>query len=140
MGKMADNYLPEKLPAVETKACLTKIVSTFPALKAQAKGEQGEDIQPAIDAARDVLALIAKDPAGALPNPDTANALRVAIGCGADSPVIQEAKGILDPADNFGGRMSFRWIAPFAIILVIIFGILYAKDRASGGYKAEKIS
>ena len=86
-----------------------------------------------------MLAAAAADPSGALPHPDTANALRAIIGSGADSPLVEQAKSILNPADNYGGRMAFRRVAPLAIILVIIFGILYGTDRARGGYQAEHI-
>jgi fucose permease len=140
MGKIADHYLHTQLPVDQTKACLQKVVDTFPALRDQAKGKQGEDIQAAIDAAREALAATAAGEQGALPPKATANALRAAIGCGADSPVVGDAKAILNPADNYGGRMSFRRVAPFAIILVIVFGAVYASDRAKGGYKVEKIS
>ena len=114
-------------------------MATFPALKAKVVGEQGQDIQKVIDVVQKVLATVAADPGGALPHPDTANALRAIIGSGADSPLVGQAKSILNPADNYGGRMAFRRVAPLAIILVIIFGILYGTDRARGGYQAEQI-
>jgi len=47
---------------------------------------------------------------------------------------------VLDPADNFGGRMSFRRLAPFSLIIIIVFGTLYFMDRRKGGYKVEKIA
>lgn len=163
MGKIADKYLHDQLPAAKTTACLEEIVETYPALKAEAKGRQGEDIQHAIDLATQVLTA-ANEADGSLPPKDTANALRAAAGYW---PADQEAQSIiekalmektgltltqraqlaskrakqelLDPSDNYGGRMSFRWVAPLAIIIVIIFGILYARDRAKGGYQVEKI-
>jgi hypothetical protein len=36
--------------------------------------------------------------------------------------------------------MSFRLVSPFAIILVVVFGIIYLKDKARGGYRVEAIS
>jgi len=51
----------------------------------------------------------------------------------------QSAKEILGPAENYGGKISFRRIAPFSIILIVIFGIMYFKDLKKGGYKAEII-
>jgi len=53
--------------------------------------------------------------------------------------VVKEAADILNPADNYGGRLSFRVIAPSAIVLVIVFGVMYIDDRRKGGYKVEKI-
>jgi len=102
-------------------------------------GDQGEDIQAAIDAAGAVLAAAEKS-GGTLPPVDTANALRSSINAAGGTPAGERAKDILNPADNFGGRMSFRWVAPLAIILVVIFGLLYASDRAKGGYKVETIT
>lgn len=139
MGKIADNFLPDKLPAVETRVCLQEAVNTFPGLKSAAKGEQGKDIQAAIDSAAAVLEKSSGSADSSLPHPDTANALRGIIGLGIDSPVVDKAKAILNPAENYGGRMSFRYTAFLAIILILIFGGLYLRDRAKGGYKAEKI-
>lgn len=140
MGKIADHFLPDKLPAVETQACLQEAIDSFPALKAAAKGDQGKDIQAAIDTAAAVLKKKADNAGGVLPHPDTANALRTIIGLGVKSPVVDKAKSILDPAENYGGRMSFRYTAFLGLILLLIFGGLYLRDRSKGGYKAEKIS
>ncbi|MCK4763960.1 MAG: MFS transporter [Candidatus Aminicenantes bacterium] len=139
MGKIADNFLPDKLPAIETRTCLQEAVDTFPALKAAAKGDQGKDIQAAIDIVNGVLEKQNQSADSILPHPETANALRSIIGLGVDSPVVGKAKAILNPAENFGGRMSFRYTAFLGILLILIFGGLYLRDRARGGYKAEKI-
>jgi fucose permease len=139
MGKIADNFLPDKLPAIETRACLQEALNTFPALKAAAKGDQGRDIQAAIDTVTAVLAKASGSADGSLPHPDTANALRTIIGLGVQSAVVKKAKSILDPAENYGGRMSFRYTASLGILLILIFGGLYLRDRSKGGYKAEKI-
>jgi hypothetical protein len=71
---------------------------------------------------------------------ETANALRAIIKAAPESVAGKEANDLLQPADNFGGRMSFRAVAPFSIILLIIFGSLFLSDRAKGGYKIEKIA
>ncbi len=57
---------------------------------------------------------------------------------GADS-LVEALKSVLNPADNYGGRKSFRWVAPFSIVIIIVFGIIYLRDRAAGGYKAETL-
>jgi len=139
IGSAADTYLKDKLPRAETTVVLEQIAVTFPTLQAEAKGDLGEDLQPGIDSANAVLAKIKSDPNGALPHPDTANALRAAISSGVDDAVVGQAADILNPADNYGGRMSFRLIAPFAIILVVVFGAMYLGDKRKGGYKAEEI-
>ena len=139
IGSAADTYLKDKLPKAETTAVLQLAAEELPTLQAQAEGNLGEDLQPGIDAANSVLEMIKADPSGELPHPDTANALRAAISSGADHPVVGQASDILNPADNYGGRMSFRLIAPFAIILVVVFGAMYLDDKRKGGYKAEEI-
>ena len=139
IGSTADTYLKDKLPKAETASVLQEAAVVFPKLQAEAVGELGEDLQPGIDATKNVLELIAADPTGELPHPDTANALRAVISSGADHEVVGKAADILNPADNYGGRMSFRIIAPFAGILVIVFGAMYISDKKKGGYKAEEI-
>ena len=76
---------------------------------------------------------------GELPEIATANALRAIIDSGADNPVVSEAQAILGPADNYGGRVSFRYIAPFTALLIVIFGALYMHDRKTGGYRVVKL-
>jgi hypothetical protein len=137
MGEIADKYIEEKLPQAETTAVIQEVAEVFPQLQAAAPAELAGDYQPAIDAAQGVLAKIAADPAGALPHPDTANALRAAIGAGGKHEVVGKASAVLNPADNYGGRMSFRYLAPFSIILIVVFGAMYARDRAQGPTQAK---
>ncbi|MCX7013555.1 MAG: MFS transporter [Candidatus Sumerlaeota bacterium] len=137
MGDIADKYLNEKLPMDKTVAVLQQAVDTFPALAAQAKGDTGKDITAAMEKAKAALGKIKAEKN--LVEPDTANALRDIINTGGDAPAAKEAGALLGPADNFGGRMSFRYVAPVGVILIIIFGLLFASDRAKGGYKAESI-
>lgn len=138
IGSAADTYLKDKLPKAETTAVIQEVATVFPKLQEDA-GDLAEDLQPGIDAANGVLEQIKADPNGELPHPETANALRAAISSGADHEVIGKAAAILNPADNYGGRMSFRLIAPFAGILVVVFGVMYISDKKKGGYKAEEI-
>ncbi len=43
-------------------------------------------------------------------------------------------------ADNHGGRISFRYVVPFTCLLIIIFGILYGRDKNAGGYRIERLT
>ena len=51
------------------------------------------------------------------------------------------------PADNpdlvsaltVASKYSFRYVALLPAVLVIVFGICWLKDKASGGYKIEKL-
>ena len=56
-----------------------------------------------------------------------------------NSKVAEKAGALLGPAENYGGKKSFRFLAPFAIIIAVIFGTLYFQDRRRGGYQVEKI-
>ena len=81
---------------------------------------------------------------GQLPEGTTADALRSTIANSPKDGMAQAIKtqlqDVLNPADNYGGRMSFRYVAPFSIVIIIVFGIIFLRDRAGGGYKAEKLT
>ena len=48
-------------------------------------------------------------------------------------------QAVLGPADNYGGRISFRYVVPLCGVLLLIFGALYARDRSAGGYRVNRI-
>ncbi|HSM61585.1 MAG TPA: MFS transporter [Longimicrobiales bacterium] len=129
MGRIADDYAHERIPPAETAALMER------AADALAGGDA--DAAAAAEAARGVLAGFRAD--GALPEPATANALRAIIAADAAPELVGEAQAILGPADNYGGRISFRYVVPLCGALVIVFGVLYARDRRTGGYRVEKI-
>ncbi len=137
MGRVADRIGHERLPATETVAVLEEARTTFPALVEAAPAGRRPDIVVATEAAAAVLVTYRAE--GELPEVETANALRALIDSGADSDVPERAAGLLGPADNYGGRVSFRYILPFTSLLVVIFGLLYLRDRRAGGYRARRI-
>ncbi len=138
MGRIADNHLNEKLPAQQTIACLRNVVDTFPALKTAAEGRATEDVQQAIDDAQRVLdATAGGEP---LPKIHTANALRSAITAAPKADAAKTAKELLGPADNYGGKVSFRRVALMSIVLTVVFGLLFLQDLARGGYKTETLA
>jgi hypothetical protein len=139
MGHIADRFLHQQLVAqqAQTVAALEKVAQQYPALaeKSQFKSE----VRGAVT---EVQAVLAAAKAGALPAGKTAEALRSAVknappGAAA---TVAEIKSLLLPADNYGGRMSFRYVAPFSIVIIVVFGLLFLRDRAAGGYKAEKLT
>jgi MFS family permease len=130
MGEIADRYAHEQLPVNDTVRVLETVTQTFPSLADRAQGRQGDDLRAAIASAESVLASHRQN--GALPPIETANALRAIVSSGADSPAVAEAQAILGPADNYGGRMSFRWVAPLSIFLILVFGALYLNARRRG--------
>jgi hypothetical protein len=138
MGRVADSHLNEKLPLAETLSCLQKVVEDYPAAMARAESPSSRDVARAVENARNVLDLAGR--AGALPEIDTAGALRSAITAAPKSAAAGLARELLGPAENYGGRISFRRVALLSILLTVIFGVLYLRDRARGGYRAEKLS
>ncbi len=125
MGMITDNYAHGKLEIDPTKACITQALTSMP------EGEAKTQVES-------VSAAIASS--SALPKKETAQALRNIVMEIGDSEAGIQASAILAPADEHGGLMSFRWIASLSIILILIFGVLYVKDKAAGGYKAEDVN
>jgi gas vesicle protein len=137
MGSVADDNINEKLKINETTIVLEQIVDSYPILRDEKGEKTAEDYNNAISAAEEVLSEIKS--AGALPEVTTANALRSAMAVDPGSEAASSAKNLLGPAENYGGKISFRRVAPLSLILILIFGVMYFKDRKKGGYKAEKI-
>ena len=100
-----------------------------------------DNAREAVAAVRNVLD--AATTAGVLPEGDTATALRLALDTGptgeaedaasdAERAAIdakKRAAAILLPADNAGGLMSFRYVAPLSVVLLVIFGVMFIRDR-----------
>lgn len=142
MGKVADHYLFDHLDKPATVAVLRDVREKYPPASASLPKTIQDEVRGAVDAAHNVLADYDRN--GVLPEATTADALRNAA---KNAPTDAESKAItsrigeiLNPADNFGGRMSFRYLAPFAGVIIVIFGILFLRDRAAGGYRAEKLA
>ena len=138
MGKIADKFLHEQLLTQpdQTTNVLEQVVEVYPSLAGDTPEPFQSEIMAAVTDAQQVLAK-ARD--SQLPAGDTTNALRNAISNAPNGTeaLVNELKAALGPADNYGGRMSFRYVAPLSIIIIIVFGILFLRDRAGGGYKAE---
>ena len=137
LGGVADDHGHGQLPKAETVAVFETVASEFPAIAKGVGEAQAADIQGTINAASEVLAAYETD--GELPTGTTAQALRSIMKSGADSPAVENAGAILNPADNYGGRRSFRTLAPWGLILVLVLAILYIRDRMAGGYRAEHL-
>lgn len=137
MGDIADRYVPEALPQQETVALLEQTTQTLPQVLTQVPSARRADVQQAITLSERALGTYRSQ--GALSGNETANALRAITSSGVESPVVEQARALLGPAENYGGRISFRYVAPLALIIAVIFGILYARDRRAGGYRAERI-
>ena len=101
-------------------------------------GGAEDDVRSARLAASEVLDTFSIN--GTLPYPGTANALRALISSDAnDEGLVAEAQGILGPADNHGGKISFRFMVPLSGILLLLFSFMYGQDRRLGGSRTQSI-
>ena len=148
MGRIADHYLHRQLTApdrdAETIGVLHQIDSSYrswvqslgAARQDQVTRADIEETLKLVDQALDRQMLT-----GTLPELVTADALRSALKSGpADEPKVagpmaeafvakQDAKAILEPAENHGGLISFRFVAPLSLVLIVIFGAIYVRDH-----------
>jgi MFS family permease len=53
------------------------------------------------------------------------------------APAMQAA---LQAARTEAAPYAFRYISAAAIVLIVVFGVIWMRDRASGGYQAERIA
>jgi putative membrane-bound dehydrogenase-like protein len=146
MGKLADGYLAESLPA-NSKEFLFKADSVLPTYIAKAKattdlaslGFTVAEVEAAHAATREALAQLKLT--GNINNDATANALRAVVGTAIpNEAIVGEAGGILQPSEAEGGTRSFRFVAPVAFGLILIFGVMFMRDKRAGGYKAERLT
>ncbi len=130
MGKIADRYARDEIP-------VEQVVELLQQAETGLAGGAEDDVQSARLAAAEVLETFSAS--GALPYPGTANALRVLISSDASESLVAEAQAILNPADNYGGKISFRFVVPLCGILLVLFSFMYAQDRRVGGYRVKSI-
>ena len=155
MGKIADTYLHRELVsrgtvngaevdhAKETAGVLQDVDRTYEAWEKTLGNSKAEAITRAeITEARVAVikALAPWEAKGILPEGDTAAALRSASkngppdkaagdAAGAALAAKKAAEAVLNPADNAGGLISFRYVAVLSVVLVAVFGVMYVQDR-----------
>jgi hypothetical protein len=98
--------------------------------------DQRADVQRAIDITDRV---VTAGSTGTLPPIETANAMRAVIGSGVSDPIVARVQALLGPAENYGGRTSFRYCVPLAAVAAVVFALIYVNDRRRGGYRVERI-
>jgi fucose permease len=139
LGSIADKVAHERFiaeqPAVvqvlgESRDALQGALITVPA-------DQKADVEQSLGLTENVLTTVTAT--GQLPPVETANALRSVVGSGVQGPVLDHVQALLGPAENYGGRMSFRYLVPLAAFAALIFALLYASDRRKGGYRVKRI-
>ncbi len=127
MGRVADGQIHTRLAVAKTVECLRRIADTYPALSSKAQDRSKNDIRKAIAAAQSALEIQLADNASV--EPRSVVALRLAIAAAPESEAAKTAERLLGPAENYGGRVAFRWIAVLSAVLAVIFGGLFVKDR-----------
>jgi fucose permease len=155
IGLIGDRQLASYLNADErrgdTIALLRRAEGKLPEYFARAQrasdaelrrlGYRASDVERALAATR--LALADYTATGRIGGEAVPNALRGIVGSGipaGDEPLISEAAAVLDPAEGYGGQRALRFVAPFTLILVAFFGMMYLRDRRQGGYRVERLA
>lgn len=146
MGGIADRHLAEALDPAATVQILEAVEESYPAWLEVARsapdpatvGFRARDVEEALQATGSALAIYRET--GSIRDNATANALRAVVQSRLPGePLVGAAAGLLGPAETIGGQTSFRYVAPLALILILVFGTLYLKDRRAGGYRVERL-
>ncbi len=137
MGRVADRYVHEVLPTMETVELLVQASGALESQALRTPGPEGDDLRIAQAAVNGVLE--AYEETDQLPSGATANALRAITSSGSTAPSVDRAAALLGPAENHGGLVSFRYVVPLCGVLVLVFGAMFVAERRSGGYRIERI-
>jgi MFS family permease len=130
MGNIADHYGHQTFQVASVQPALEQGVAAL--RQSDAPGEVTDSVTQTLGAVTTMQSL----PMGA-----TADALREIVKyVPEDQPAASAARLELQAADDFGGKMSFRWVSSLSVVLMLVFGGLYLRDKAKGGYKAEHIT
>ncbi len=138
MGGIADRVTHEELDKDRAYVVMVQAAGALQSQSLRTPGPEGDDLRSALELLTEVLPPLGEEPI--LPELETARAMRAFIESGSTSPVVEQAQGILGPAENQGGLVSFRYLVPLSGVLLVIFGLLYMRERRSGGYRAERLS
>ena len=128
MGQLADHYGHERLPVKETEVVLKKVIADANSGRGSqdADGRRKQDVDPAVKAATSVLPTLAR--CGELPEYDTARALRLAAAADRNSAVAKQVQAILQPADNYGGRISFAGSPHLCYLSDYLWHVVHARS------------
>ncbi len=143
VGNMSDNLGHETIPEEQTVSILQEVNRVFPQLSAESL--EASAINSAATMAGQALAVYEVE--GRLPEGETTQALR-AIDKASSLEVVQNSEAadetaavhaIINDADSVGGMKALMRLSLIGIILILVFGWMLLRDRAQGGYKAERL-
>lgn len=151
MGEIADRYLPDALDEEKTVVILEQIEERFPGYVKEAEavaynpdalaqlGYREADVRNVLNYTKDALAYYREN--NKLEGRSTGNALRAFLEVDLKQETVheKEAFAVLRTADNYGGRMSFLWVAPLAFLVAVIFLIMFINDKRKGGYQVVRL-
>ena len=142
MGRVADRAGFETLGEERVRGHLVEVGRDLGATLEHIDGaeaaivvEELEGAERAIAEALDALGRL--EPAS---RARTTGALRAASALEIESAAVDSVRAMLAAADSHGGLASFRYLAPLAGVLALVFGTLYLRERRRGGYQAASIS
>ena len=138
MGGIADRVTHEVLDKDRAYIVMVQAAGALQSESLRTPGPEGDELRSALESVTGVLPPIGEEPV--LPELETAKAMRAFIESGSTSPAVEQARDVLGPAENQGGLVSFRYLVPLSGVLVVIFGLLYMRERREGGYRAERLS
>lgn len=151
MGGIADTHLPDAMDEQRVVSVMEEVEQRYPEYVAQAEavsddpkaladlGYRAADAATVLEHNERALAYYREN--NELNGPLTGNALRSIVdgGLPQETELASEASAIIGPADNYGGRMAFRWVMPIALVVALFFAVMYWRDRKQGGYRAVRL-
>ncbi|MXV94980.1 MAG: MFS transporter [Gemmatimonadetes bacterium] len=138
MGEIADRESHDLLVDNGAFVVLLEGAGALESQQLRTPGPEGDDLRAAQEVIVPVLETAMET--DTLPPVETANALRALIGSGSTAPSVERAEAILYPAENYGGLVSFRYLVPLSGVLVVVFGLMFVRQRRAGGYRAERLA
>lgn len=135
LGQLADEIAHTQFQPTETVEYLQRASAFLTAEMETVPEDQQADVSASIVLIETVLTTY--DLNQTLPEVDTANAYRAIIGSGVSGSIVDEAVATIGPAENYGGRLSFRYLVPLGVLATLIFLFIWMNDRRRGGYQAQ---
>jgi len=154
VGAIADNQISRQLNVEETRNVASEVLRQAESVFSQRLEEirdltpedvqerglsyRPEDVERALPIIRAAISDF-DERGGQIIGDAVPVAMREIGGVGIKHEAVDKAKELLGPAEAFGGQRTLLLISPIALVLVLIFGLMYLRDRSRGGYRIEKL-